>query len=165
MAENLGTVQRRNGLLTVSWERGEQMQELDELFTLVVRAKQNGELADWVNLGSRFTAAQAYDRDQNRIRDIDLGHFSAVHPGMALYQNVPNPVTSQTVIPFDLPEDGEAIIELYDVGGRRVMTIRDDFAAGDNEVRIKAGQLSPGVYSYTLRFGGQQLSRKMIVTD
>ena len=99
------------------------------------------------------------------MNNIELGYFSAVHPGMALYQNVPNPVTSQTIIPFDLPEDGEAIIELYDVSGRRVMTIRDDFMAGENEVRVKAGTLNPGVYSYTLRFGSQQLSRKMIVTE
>ena len=166
LAEHLGTVQRRNGLLTVSWERSNAPVQTDELFTLVLRAKQEGELADWAALSSRFTLAEAYERDaENAVRNIELGYFSAVHPGMALYQNVPNPVTSQTIIPFDLPEDGEAIIELYDVSGRRVMTIRDDFMAGENEVRVKAGTLNPGVYSYTLRFGSQQLSRKMIVTE
>jgi uncharacterized repeat protein (TIGR01451 family) len=164
--DNWGKTLQARGLLTVSWERSGVLPRQDRLLTLVVRAKASGQIADWITLSPRYTMAEAYERSvDNRVMDIELGYFGQASTGMALYQNIPNPVTAQTVIPFDLPEDGTAIIEIHDISGRRILTIRDEFTAGSNEVRIKAGQLPNGLYSYTLRFGGQQLSRKMIVAQ
>ena len=164
--DNWGKNLQSQGLLTVSWERNGALLNEDRLLTLVVRTKATGQIADWVTLSPRYTIAEAYERSsENRVMNIELGYFGQASTGMALYQNIPNPVTAQTVIPFDLPEDGSAIIEIHDISGRRILTIRDEFTAGANEVRIKAGQLPNGLYSYTLRFGGQQLSRKMIVAQ
>jgi hypothetical protein len=165
-SEHLGQVLRQRGLLTASWERSAAPAATPDLFTLVVRARTDGLASDGIQLSSAFTATEAYDRTRDdQVMDIELAYFGKTPAGMALYQNVPNPVTAQTIIPFELPAAGPAIIEIHDAEGRRVLTISDQFPAGANEVRIRRGQLPRGLYFYTLRFAGQQLSRKMIVAQ
>jgi len=44
-----------------------------------------------------------------------------------LYQNYPNPFNPCTCIRFDLPEAGHTKIVIYDVMGRRVSTLKDNF--------------------------------------
>jgi len=165
-SEHLGQVLRQRGLLTASWERSAAPAGTRDLFTLVVRARTDGLASEGIRLSSAFTAAEAYDRTQDdQVMNIGLAYLGKTATGMALYQNVPNPVTAQTIIPFELPAAGPAIIEIHDAEGRRVLTISNQFPAGANEVRIRRGQLPPGLYFYTLRFAGQQLSRKMIVAQ
>jgi hypothetical protein len=164
--ENLGQVLRERGQLTVAWARTLDDEEQTTLFTLIVKAKVSGRVADLVQLSSSYVRAEAYERNnEDEQLEIKLGYFETIGSGLALYQNIPNPVTAQTIIPFELPQNGNAIIEIYTAKGRRVLTISDGFTAGTNEIKINRGQLSPGVYVYTLRFGELQLSRKMIIMD
>jgi uncharacterized repeat protein (TIGR01451 family) len=81
-----------------------------------------------------------------------------------LLQNYPNPANGQTVIPFYLPELGNATIEVFDARGSRVFNLKDNFMEGRNEVRVNVSRLSDGLYFYKLTYGDHQLTSKMMVT-
>ncbi|MCB0638602.1 MAG: T9SS type A sorting domain-containing protein, partial [Lewinella sp.] len=164
-ADQLGKVLRDRGWLTASWNRTDALPMDEVLFTLVLRPRQTVRASEAITLGSAFTAAEAYTSGNRSLMDVDLHFYQRAAAGMELFQNFPNPLTDQTVIPFTLPREGEATIEIFDWTGRRVLTIRDQFIQGYNQVRIDRAQLQSGVYAYVLRFNGEQLSKEMVVLE
>jgi hypothetical protein len=76
----------------------------------------------------------------------------------------PNPATSGAVIAFSLPTAAPARLELYDLGGRRVLAHEVGGAPGSYRVRVaSAGQLEPGLYWIVLRQGESRLTRRFAV--
>ena len=60
-----------------------------------------------------------------------------------LQQNYPNPFSSQTAIPFVMNNPAMVLLELFDVHGRKVGTLFEDFCApGEHIVRLKASELN-----------------------
>ena len=82
-----------------------------------------------------------------------------------LYQNYPNPCHSVTSIEFSLKRGGDISINLYDLSGRKIMTIVDEFMHPDNyKVTVSLEMLKPGTYFYSLKVGNNLVrTRKMIV--
>ena len=80
-----------------------------------------------------------------------------------LLSNYPNPSNTTTRIPFYLPTDGKAIIEVYDARGSRVFSYQGDFIEGLNELDIDVSEMNGGLYFYKLNFGKQQMSNRMII--
>jgi hypothetical protein len=81
-----------------------------------------------------------------------------------LHQNHPNPFNPTTTIEFSLSNAGPAAIEVYDVGGRRVATILDEFKqAGPHSITFNASGLTSGVYFYRLRTNDFERTRKMVI--
>lgn len=80
-----------------------------------------------------------------------------------LYSNALNPFNSETVISFDLPQEGTALLSVYSLTGQRVATIVDRaLTAGHHQVRWDSRaddgrRLASGVYLYHLQ--AQQSSR------
>jgi hypothetical protein len=67
--------------------------------------------------------------------------------------NYPNPVGQRTTISFDLPEQANVSLEVYDVLGRKVMTVpKQSMSAGaDRSLSVDASGLSSGTYLYRLQ--------------
>ncbi|MEL6656103.1 MAG: T9SS type A sorting domain-containing protein [Bacteroidota bacterium] len=63
-----------------------------------------------------------------------------------LLQNYPNPANEQTVIPFVLPREGKATIEIFDALGSVVFRIEGDYVEGRNEVRVDVSRYNDGLY-------------------
>jgi phosphatidylserine/phosphatidylglycerophosphate/cardiolipin synthase-like enzyme len=86
-------------------------------------------------------------------------------PGQVeLYQNFPNPFNPVTTISFTLKEKSKAKIVLYDVLGKEVKTLYDEYAdAGKTVIDFRADGLPSGVYIYTLYVNNSALSRKMVL--
>ncbi|NNE44241.1 MAG: T9SS type A sorting domain-containing protein, partial [Gemmatimonadetes bacterium] len=83
---------------------------------------------------------------------------------LALRQNYPNPAVSSTRIAFSLAAEGEAVLEVFDVGGRRVATLVDGrLPAGDHVYAWRPEALASGVYHYRLQVGGESVTRRMVV--
>ena len=62
-----------------------------------------------------------------------------------------SPVVHDVRLRFDLPEAGDATIEVFDVGGRRMRRLAEPaLGAGRHEVAWSASDLSPGVYTVRL---------------
>jgi len=79
-----------------------------------------------------------------------------------LYQNYPNPFNPVTNIDFGVPVNGNVTIKVYDISGKEVMTLINEFKpAGCYTVSFNAGLLSSGVYFYTLTSAGLSYTKVM----
>ncbi len=91
--------------------------------------------------------------------------------GIKLFKNNPNPFTAQTTIAFELPVDGHATIEIYDIFGHNITRlIDDDLQAGSHEVVWEGiddnqKRMSNGIYFCNLTFDGQRLQQKVLLVD
>lgn len=68
-----------------------------------------------------------------------------------LSQNYPNPFNPSTKITFNIPVSGNISFKIYDIIGREVKTLVNDFRnAGTYNVEFNGADLSSGVYFYKL---------------
>jgi hypothetical protein len=79
-----------------------------------------------------------------------------------LEQNYPNPFNPTTTIVFQVKEEGRVTLDIYDLLGRRVMTLVDGvLKAGTHRAAVDASELSPGIYFYRLSAGSFSKMKKM----
>jgi hypothetical protein len=84
--------------------------------------------------------------------------------GFALYQNEPNPFSSQTSIGFRLPDAAEATLSVFDAEGRLLFAKTDQFRQGLNAVPLQGDWLiTPGILYYKLESGAHVAWRKMVL--
>ena len=163
---NVGSFAKENAL-TFSWNSVNDVTvNADEvLFTVVLRAKTNNDLNNTIELTSAITSAEAYTSTLE-IANVELDVRNAqnvVETGFELYQNTPNPFDGLTTIPFNLPEDGNVTLNVYDITGKVVLQKRGTFTKGMNELRIEHTELNTrGIMYYQLEFNGVVATRKMI---
>jgi len=88
---------------------------------------------------------------------------------MGLEQNVPNPFNPTTAITYEIRESAMVTIKVYDVGGRHVVTLVDEFKGAGRwdvtwDARDKGGQrVASGVYFYRMIAGEYTQTRKMVL--
>jgi hypothetical protein len=81
-----------------------------------------------------------------------------------LHQNYPNPFNPTTQISFNMDQSGPANLTVYNLMGQEVATLLDGFTdAGHHTVTFDGSNLPAGTYLYTLKVGGYQVSKKMIL--
>lgn len=161
------------GLITTSWNwtgrdiptdwTGEEV-----LFTLIIRANTTTVLSEGLDVGSRYTAAEAYERTTGNLRHLALAFNGAAVADATneLLQNVPNPVRHQTVIGFNLAAaHPEVVISIRDEAGRIVREFKQEGNAGYNSLVVDNRMLAnaAGVYSYTVTAGDWVATKRMIV--
>jgi hypothetical protein len=83
----------------------------------------------------------------------------------SLAQNYPNPFNPTTVIKYQLPENGFVTLKIYDILGKEVAALVDEFKeAGSYNVEFNASSLSSGLYFYKLQTGNFVSTKKMMLT-
>ena len=83
----------------------------------------------------------------------------------ALNQNYPNPFNPETVISYALPQTGYVVLKIYDINGREAATLVNEIQSkGRYSVRWNAGNVSSGIYVYTLSSGSYKESKLMLLT-
>lgn len=71
---------------------------------------------------------------------------------------------SQATVAYALPHNGDVMLAVYDISGRRVATVENGYqAAGTHQTGWDAGALSPGMYFYRLRVNGEMVSKSVLV--
>jgi hypothetical protein len=88
------------------------------------------------------------------------------HVGFALGRVEPNPSVGDLRVAFTLPVDAPAMLELYDIGGRRVESIAvDGLGPGDHvtSLDLRRSLLPPGLYALTLTQGSRHASTKAVI--
>ncbi|MBK9097145.1 MAG: immune inhibitor A [bacterium] len=89
----------------------------------------------------------------------------------SLEQNYPNPFNPRTVVSYQIPMSCNVTLKVYDVLGNEIATlVNEEKPAGSYEVEFNShsglsgiGELSSGIYFYTLKVGNFVESRKMIL--
>ncbi|MES2278201.1 MAG: SGNH/GDSL hydrolase family protein [Bacteroidota bacterium] len=83
---------------------------------------------------------------------------------IGINQNYPNPVRDVTHIGFSLSQAGKVQIILYNILGKPVRTLADEYqGSGYHEIVTNLSDLSAGMYIYVMQVGGRQLSKKLLV--
>jgi photosystem II stability/assembly factor-like uncharacterized protein len=83
-----------------------------------------------------------------------------------LKQNYPNPFNPSTTIEFAIPENGNVILNIYDINGKLVQKLVDNqnFNAGTLKIVFNASEFSSGVYFYSLFVNNRPIgTNKMIL--
>lgn len=96
------------------------------------------------------------------------GITSVVEDGLPepyqLSQNYPNPFNPTTIISYSLPEQTRVTIKIYDIIGKEVKTLVNTTKnAGDYTESFNGGNLSSGIYFYTLKTNKFVETKKMIL--
>jgi len=81
-----------------------------------------------------------------------------------LDRNFPNPFNASTRIVYHIRNAGHVSLVVYDINGRKVATLLDEWqAAGEYQVIFDGTLLASGIYYYTLRQRSRQEMRKMVL--
>ncbi|TRZ64535.1 T9SS C-terminal target domain-containing protein [bacterium] len=90
--------------------------------------------------------------------------FTGIPKDYLLYQNYPNPFNPNTKIRFDVPIDGNARLNVYDLLGKEVaMLVNETKKAGSYIVDFNGSNLSSGLYFYKLQTGSYTDVKRMIL--
>ena len=82
----------------------------------------------------------------------------------SLAQNHPNPFNPSTTIPFELKEDGQVTLTVYDMQGREVATlVNAPMTVGSHSVNFDGSNLASGVYVYQIAFNGNIAAKSMLL--
>jgi hypothetical protein len=81
-----------------------------------------------------------------------------------LHQNYPNPFNPVTNLQYDIPDDVFVSIKVYDITGREIATLINEFkVAGFYITSFDGSSLSSGVYYYKIQAGSFEAVKKMIL--
>jgi len=82
----------------------------------------------------------------------------------SLEQNYPNPFNPVTTISFTLPISTQTKVTVYDILGREVQVLKNDFLnAGYHRIVFNANDLSSGVYFYKIETSSFSKSKQMLL--
>ncbi len=120
---------------------------------------------------TQFTVGQQEIATAHRLVELE---YNPVPDLTRLLQNYPNPFNPETWIPFELSQDAEVSITIYDVSGKLVRTIEVGFQpAGIYSSQAKAAYwdgktetgetVASGVYFYQIQIGDYSQTRRMVI--
>lgn len=135
------------------------------LFTIEFTATTNGTISRTLSINSDITKAESYTQNLD-VMNVEMEfRTNTVSSNVTfdLYQNNPNPFAENTVISFNLVKAAPATLKLYDVTGKVIKQINNQYPAGYNEIIIKSeDNLTEGVIFYELESEGYKATKKMI---
>ncbi len=78
---------------------------------------------------------------------IGLDELSSLNDELTLYQNFPNPFTSETNIRFELNKEDQVRIEVFNIAGQLLDVLLDEtLATGKHQVKWQATEYDAGIY-------------------
>lgn len=124
----------------------------NRIYTTWTKNRTSGTGIDvWANVLDWHDPVSVSD-EAPRLDDFNLG------------QNYPNPFNASTTIFYTLPQAGHVTLKIYNIRGREILIVRDEYQkAGSHSIHL-VSELSSGIYFYTLRIGGCFVAgKKMII--
>jgi len=84
----------------------------------------------------------------------------------SIFPNPANPARSRATIRYELPDESDVTLDLYDVLGRRVETVVDaSQKAGRKQIELPISSLSAGVHFVRLRVDQTVQTRKLVIVE
>ena len=125
-------------------------------------------LIRWGNNGLAFANYNNIYLVRNSIVSLNV-HESEILENFQLFQNYPNPFNPTTKLSYDLPEEAQVKIMIYDLMGREVRTlVNDQQSAGFKSIVWDATNnlnqpVSAGMYLYQISAGKFHQVKKMVL--
>ncbi len=169
MTISKGNYSIKDNQLSISWDSQQTLtySEDEVLFTLKLKAKKDGQLINQLQMGNRISS-EVYDSHLD-IYSMELNFRNEYNKEgqFVLYQNTPNPFSSETEISFEIPNRGIVAISIYDITGKEVVNISREFERGYNSVVVSKDDLknTTGVLYYRVKNNGNTIVKKMIVIN
>jgi chitinase len=92
------------------------------------------------------------------------GPATELPPGFKISQNFPNPFNGQTRVRYNIPESGLVRLAMCDVLGRELfVSVNDNQAAGEHEIRLGGESIPSGVYFLRLTWRSYVATRACVV--
>ncbi|MBR6082330.1 MAG: tail fiber domain-containing protein [Salinivirgaceae bacterium] len=109
-------------------------------------------------------AAETNDNTTAEPESIEIETEAATNA--FLFQNTPNPFSSETEIKYFLPENAEnAVLYVFSLNGNMLLS-KPLTKTGNGSITISGSELEAGMYIYTLAIGGVEVdSKRMILAD
>ncbi len=108
-------------------------------------------------LNTYFTSSSSLNKMNPSSNNQTVAEFN-------LEQNYPNPFNPVTKIKFDIPKSSLISLKVYDVLGREIKELVNEFKLiGNYEVNFDASNYTSGVYFYKLQTEGFVQTKKMIL--
>lgn len=118
-----------------------------------------------------FQARTIVDLDENPDNDVktiavcavvDVPDFVAEN-GNILGQNMPNPASSHTMIPYYVAESGQGMFQIYTAEGQLLFEESMNFEPGSGTIEVNTANYASGTYFYSIVINGKKLTKKMII--
>lgn len=140
-AANYNFNAQEEGWMTMSYHNTilEDHDKEEILFHLVVRAKESSSSVELFDLSSKVTKAEAY-RGYNEVVGLNVDH--RINEQVTISSVNPNPWITYTDIEFAIPEDSKAVWEFYDVNGRILHKITDNYKSGEQVLRLNRNDIN-----------------------
>ncbi len=118
--------------------------------------------ADGMNMNN--IALYDFENATNGHIYLGTGNNSTIAANYSLSQNYPNPFNPSTTIKYSLLHDSKVSLKVYDLLGREVATIVNDFRqAGEYQAEFNASNFASGVYFYRLETDKFTSVKKMVL--
>ena len=119
------------------------------------------------NLEAEYFAADKLTDEnilaKSNIQQVELNE-TVVIKDYDLFQNYPNPFNPSTTISFQMPKDGFVTLKIYDILGKEVTTLVNEFkTTGKYNVQFNASNLASGMYIYQIKAGEYSNTKKLML--
>jgi len=111
----------------------------------------------------RFRASNAQQDWVLNVTDVK-DDYDNLPQNYSLFQNYPNPFNPSSIIRYDLPKEGMVSIKIYDMLGREVKTLVNEYkSVGSYNIEFNANNLTSGIYFYHLQTSDFSQTKKLIL--
>jgi len=123
----------------------------------------------FVQSTSAMTVYQSATISYDELSITAVNNESSIPSEFKLAQNYPNPFNPSTMISYQLPVSSDVTLKVYDLLGREVVTLVDEFKpAGSYEVEFSSHSgedqnLTSGIYFYSLNAGEFVETKKLML--
>lgn len=115
------------------------------------------------SIDAHRTIGEVVEGENRTLQKVNTSSSLEV-PDQLTISNYPNPFNPSTTIRYNIPEDGKITLKVIDILGREIKTLVNEYKTkGRYEVTFDAGDLSSGIYFYTITSGSFTVFQKMIL--
>lgn len=167
---NFGLALLDQGIVTTNWDNSKNtlLDDNTVLFSLIFRANKDASLGEMLQIANSIMPAEAYQAQSGRAIlllgvNLQFDNLNSDAAAFELYQNMPNPFRDETIVGFQLPQSGRATLSVYDLSGKVLKVISDDYLEGYNEIVLDQNDLgAAGVLFYKLESASNTATRRMV---
>lgn len=134
--------------------------------TIDAQSQKIKELEKTISSNTRIKKMTAPDSNFDEDGTVESIEKEDITTNAFLFQNTPNPFSSQTEIKYFIPENAEnVVLYVFSLNGKMLIT-KPITQLGNGSVTINGNELEAGMYIYTLAIDGQEVdSKRMILNE